>query len=136
MTTATTETLVAELALALTEECCGTAHRSRILSDRTQTATSIASAALQPYVPAGLLHWLVPAQVRESPRGYARRVIRCMIARATQAGTPSSLRAENAEHVGMRDGHGSTTAWGFAVDLVSTIERAIDRRGAIDGAKK
>lgn len=132
MTTMTTELLTAQLALRLTEACCGPDQagksgaarpRKRILTAWTDYATTIASQMLAPYVPAGLYQWLVRAFVGESPRAYARRVIRCMIARSVQAGTPSTLRAANAEAVGMMDGHGSTTARGYAPALVSRIER-------------
>lgn len=139
----TTERLTAELALRLTEACCGPDQagqsgaarpRKRILTAWTNHATTIAHKMIQPHVPAGLLQWLVRAYVGESPRAYARRAIRCMIARSVQAGTPSTLRAANAEAVGMRDGHGATTARGYAVRLVGCIERVVTESEAPSAA--
>lgn len=127
--TAPTELLIAKLSLALTEACCSGSARKRILADRTHAATHIASRMLSPIVPPGLYEWLMRAQIRESPRGYARRVVRCLVARCASAGVRLPLSAVAAEGVGMRDGHGSGARRSrSATSLVSTIERIIDRK--------
>jgi hypothetical protein len=128
---ATTKAAITELALLLTEGCAIKAQQPRINTGATHVATDIASKYLTPHVPAGLMQWLVAAQVRETPRQYARRAILCLVARSTQAGLPCTLSHEGAEAVGQRDGHGSVTRGGNpagrVVQIVSSIERTIAR---------
>jgi hypothetical protein len=119
----------AELGLLLLE---ANHSRRRIPTGDTGRMTTIAIKYLTRYKPHGLIGWSVRAQVGESPRAYARRAIRCLIARCTQAGVSCPLSAPNAEGVGLRDGHGSG-ARGGAVRLVSQIERALARDGAEPG---
>lgn len=124
---ATTKAAITELALLLTEGCAIRAQQPRINKDATNVASNVASKYLTPHVPAGLQQWLVAAQVRETPRQYARRAVLCLVARSTQAGLVCSLSHEGAEAIGQRDGHGSTLRRGKAVRDVSLIERTIAR---------
>ena len=128
----TEQHLIDSIALYVTEQCCGTAMRKRILADRVHRATDAARALLLPHVPAGLWYWLVDAQVRESPRAYARRAVRYLVSRAAQAGREIQLERahDGSVVVGMMPGHGVATEWGAGPQAVSHIERALDRMPA------
>lgn len=121
--------LVAEIALAITERCCSGAFRKRILTDATYRATEIAADIMRPLVDPGLWYWSVGAQVRESPRSYARRAVRYLIARCAQAGlsSPVAHPHSGSAEVGMLAGHGVTTDFGGGPLAVSRIERSLDR---------
>lgn len=133
---ATTKAAITELALLLTEGCAIKAQQPRINKDATGIATSIASAYLKQHAPTGLMQWLVTAQVRETPRQYARRATLCLVARSAQAGLPCALSHEGAETLGQRDGHGSTIRRGHAVRDVSLIDRTIARGAAEDDSQE
>lgn len=98
----TAKQLTAVLAADIAHQC-----GARILRSERSRAKDLVSYHLRPYVPVGLWQWVLQPRDREGAHAYARRSVRYLIARTTEAGVASDLRDQSVELVAMMAGHTS-----------------------------